>query len=91
MLPLLSPITALVCAPTFVAHHCPRLCTLHLCCSEYPPTIYISMVRDTPTAKKIEANRKELTRRRSPVEVVQVRWGAAERRRVAVAVVRCGT
>jgi len=40
---------------------------------EYPPTIYVSMVRDTPTAKKIEANRKELTRQRTPVEVIQVR------------------
>ncbi|KAI7844116.1 hypothetical protein COHA_002255 [Chlorella ohadii] len=40
--------------------------------SKYPPTIYVSMVRDTPTAKKIEANRKELTRQRTPVEVIQV-------------------
>ena len=40
--------------------------------AEYPPTIYVSMVRDPPTAKKIEANRKELTRRGTPVEVIQV-------------------
>jgi hypothetical protein len=40
--------------------------------NKYPPTIYVSMVRDTPTAKKIEANRKELTRMRTPVEVIQV-------------------
>lgn len=97
-----AAITALFCAPTCVTHLCPSVhppsCFAHLCpsvhppsrlcCSEYPPTIYISMVRDAPTAKKIEANRKELTRRRTPVEVVQVRWGGAELRPAAA--VACG-